>query len=100
MPDYLKIILILIGILVLIRFKVALSVTLLSSAAVMGFFFNLSPSKIAIAFFNGARDPETLLLTASLLLILFFSAIMKATGNMTRSISALQALFHVGRGAV
>lgn len=100
MPDYLKIILILIGILVLIRFKVALSVTLLSSAAVMGFFFNLSPSKIAIAFFNGARDPETLLLTASLLLILFFSAIMKETGNMTRSISALQEIFRDARATV
>jgi uncharacterized protein len=100
MPDYLKIILILIGILVLIRFKVALSVTLLSSAAVLGLFFNLSPSKIAVAFFNGARDPETLLLTTSLLLILFFSAIMKETGNMTRSIKALQEIFRDARATV
>ncbi len=100
MPDYLKIILILIGILVLIRFKVALSITLLSSAAVLGFFFNLSPPKIAVAFFNGARDPETLLLTASLLLILFFSAIMKETGNMTRSIKALQEIFRDARATV
>lgn len=100
MPDYLKIVLILIGILVLIRFKVALSITLLSSAAVLGLFFHLSPTKIAVAFFNGARDPETLLLTASLLLILFFSAIMKETGNMTRSIRALQEIFRDARATV
>ena len=100
MPAYLKIIFILTGILVLIRFKVALSVTLLLSAAVLGVFFNLSFSKIAMAFFKGARDPETLLLTASLLLILFFSAIMKETGNMTRSISALQEIFRDARATV
>jgi hypothetical protein len=100
MSDYLKIVLILIGILAMIRFKVALSITLLSSAAVLGLFFHLSPSKIAVAFFNGARDPETLLLTASLLLILFFSAIMKETGNMTRSIRALQEIFRDARATV
>lgn len=42
MPDYLKIVFILAGILILIRFKVPLSVTLLSSAAVLGV-FSISP---------------------------------------------------------
>ncbi len=43
MPDYLKIIFVLAGILILIRFKVALSVTLLSSVAVLGFFSIFPP---------------------------------------------------------
>lgn len=100
MPDSVKIVIILIGILVFIRFKVALSVTLLCSAAALGLLFNLSLSKIALSFFNGALDPETLLLTASLLLILFFSAVMKETGNMTRSIAALREIFRDARATV
>jgi len=100
MPDSLKIVIILIGILILIRFKVALSITLLGSAAVLGLLFHLPLSKIALSFFNGALDPETLLLTASLLLILFFSAVMKETGNMTRAIAALREIFRDARATV
>jgi integral membrane protein (TIGR00529 family) len=100
MSALLKITLILAAILIFIRFKVALSITLLSSALALGFLFNLSLPKIGLSFFKGAMDPETLLLTASLLLILFFSAIMKETGNMTRAIAALQEIFRDARATV
>ncbi len=100
MPDSLKIVAILMGILIFIRFKVALSITLLCSAAVLGLLFNLALSRIALSFFNGAFDSETILLTASLLLILFFSAVMKETGNMTRSIAALREIFRDARATV
>ena len=100
MPDILKIIIILAAILILLRFKVALSITLLGSAVVLGILFNLPISKICGAFLKGALDPETLLLIASLILILFFSAIMKETGNMSRSITNLQNVFRDARATV
>ena len=40
MPDFLKIVLIFGGIILLIRLKVALSLTLLASAVVLGFLFH------------------------------------------------------------
>jgi hypothetical protein len=100
MPDSLKIISILGAILLLIRFKVALSLTLLSSAVALGFLFQLAPAKIGMSVFKGALDQETLLLVASLILILFFSAVMKETGNMARSITALQKIFRDARATV
>jgi uncharacterized protein len=97
MPDSLKIILVLVGIIVLIRFKVALSITLLGASATLGLLFHLSPNQIAMGFYKGASDPETIKLAAALLLILFFSAVMKETGNMSRSITALRAVFRDSR---
>ena len=100
MPDLLKIILILAAILLLIRLKVPLSATLLSSAAVLGFLFHLSLPRIGMSFYRGALDAETLKLIASLLLILFFSALMKETGSMARAIRALQEIFRDPRATV
>jgi uncharacterized protein len=100
MSDFLKIILVLVGIIALIRFKVALSITLLGASATLGLLFHLSPNQIAMGFYKGASDPETLKLIAALLLILFFSAIMKETGNMSRSITALRAVFRDSRVTV
>jgi len=100
MPASLIIILILIAILLLIRFRVALSINLLSSAVVLGFLFNLPLAKIARCSLRGASDPETLQLTASLLLILIFSGIMKERGLLDRSVDALQAVFRDPRVTV
>jgi integral membrane protein (TIGR00529 family) len=100
MPDSLKIIFILALILILIRFQVALSLTLLSSAVALGFLFQLAPVKIGMSVIRGALDKETLLLVASLILILFFSAVIKETGNMARSIAALQKIFRDARATV
>ncbi len=88
------------AILILVRFRVPLSVTLLGSAAALGFLFNLSIPQVAAGFFTGAVDYETLMLIASFVLILFFSAIMKETGRMTQAISALQEIFRDARATV
>jgi len=45
-------------------------------------------------------DPETLLLTASLLLILIFSGIMKEMGMLARAVAALQGIFRDPRVTV
>ncbi len=100
MPSTLKITLILVLIIVFARFKLALSTTLFASAAILGFLFHLSIPEIAVSFVKGATHLDTLLLAASLLLILFFSALMKETGNMSRTISALQEIFHDARVTV
>ena len=58
MPEYLKIIFILTGILVLIRFRVTLSVTLLLSAAVLGFFSIFLFQKLLWLFSRGLAIPK------------------------------------------
>jgi uncharacterized protein len=88
------------AILILVRFRVPLSATLLGSAAALGFLFKLSIPQVAAGFFKGAVDYETLILIASFILILFFSAIMKETGRMTQAISALQEIFRDARATV
>ena len=100
MPDFLKILFILAGIILLIRLKVALSLTLLVSAIVLGFLFHLSPAGIGESFLKALLDPENLKLVVSLQLILLFSAIMKENGAMTRAISALRQIFRDARVTV
>ena len=97
MPGTLKVILVLAVIVVLIRFRVRLSITLLGASIALGLLFHLTPIQIAQSFYTGASDPETLKLIAAMLLVLFFSAIMKETGNLSRSISSLRAVFRDAR---
>jgi len=77
-----------------------LSITLLGSAALLGFLFNLSLLQVGTSFVRGGLATETLLLISALLLILFFSALMKETGNMSRAISALRKVFRDARATV
>ena len=100
MPDFLKILFILAGIIILIRLKVALSLTLLVSAVVLGFLFGLSPAGIGGSILKAILDPENLKLVISLQLILLFSAVMKENGAMTRAISALRRIFRDARVTV
>jgi integral membrane protein (TIGR00529 family) len=100
MSAILKILLIIGSILILVRFRIRLSVILWLAAAFLGFLFQLPPLQIGLGFLYGTADPGTLKLMASLLLILFFSAIMKETGNMARAISALQGIFRDARATV
>jgi len=100
MPDFLKILFILAGIILLIRLKVALSLTLLVSAVVLGFLFGLSPAGIGRSILKALLDPENLKLVVSLQLILLFSAVMKENGSMTRAISALRQIFRDARVTV
>ncbi len=93
----LKVILVLAVILVLIRLRVRLSITLLGASVALGLLFHLNPTQIAQGFYTGALHSETLKLVAALLLVLFFSAIMKETGNMSRSIGSLRAVFRDAR---
>jgi integral membrane protein (TIGR00529 family) len=100
MPDFLKILFILGGIILLIRLKVALSLTLLVSAVVLGFLFRLSPAGIGGSILKALLDPENVKLIVSLQLILLFSAIMKENGSMTRAITALRQIFRDARVTV
>jgi integral membrane protein (TIGR00529 family) len=89
MVDLLKIGLILAGIIVLIRLKVALSVTLIASALILGLLFQLPMGE----FVNGSRraflSMESLLLVIALQLVLLFSAVTRENGSMQRAIAAL-----------
>lgn len=100
MPDFLKILCVLAGMVILIRLKLALSLTLLASAAVLGFWFGLSPAGIGTGVLKALLDPENLKLMFSLQLILLFSAVLKENGAMTRAIAALRRIFRDARVTV
>ena len=100
MPDFLKIVFILAGIIILIRLRVALSATLLASAVVLGFLFKLPIEGIAKGILKAILDGENFKLVVSLQLILLFSAIMKENGSMSKAISALRKVFHDARVTV
>jgi integral membrane protein (TIGR00529 family) len=100
MSALVKILLIIGCILLLIRFRLRLSAVIWLAAAFLGFLFQLSPLQIASSFLHAIWDPGTVKLMASLLLILFFSAVMKETGNMGRAISSLQEIFRDARATV
>jgi len=95
-----KILLIIGCILLLLRLHLRLSVIIWLAAAFLGFLFQLPPLQIGASFLGAILDPGTVKLMASLMLILFFSAIMKETGNMGRAISALQEIFRDARATV
>lgn len=100
MVDLLKICLIIAGIIVLIRFKVALSLTLIVSALILGLLFQLPAGDLI----NGVRRAflsfENLLLVIALQLVLLFSAVTKENGSMHRAISALSSAVRDARFTV
>lgn len=100
MIDVLKIGLIIAGIIVLIRFKVALSITLIVSALVLGLLFQLTFGE----FLDGAQRAflsiENLKLVIALQLVLLFSAVTRENGSMHRAISALSSAVRDARFTV
>jgi hypothetical protein len=100
MLDVLKIGLIIAGIIVLLRFKVALSIILIISALILGLLFQLAFGD----FLDGARRAflslENLKLVIALQLVLLFSAVTKENGSMHRAISALSSAVRDARFTV
>jgi hypothetical protein len=97
MGDLVKIGLIIIAIIILIRVKVPLSITLIASAVALGLLFRLPVAKMRDAILRGLLDAETLKIVSALELVLLFSAIMKEHGGMHRAISALSRVFRDAR---
>ena len=100
MIDLVKIGFVIVAIIVLIRVRVPLSITLIASAAVLGFLFHLPVAAMRDAIWRGVVDAEALKLVIALELVLLFSAIMKERGSMTRAISALSQVFRDARVTV
>ncbi len=100
MGDLIKIGIIIAAIILLIRLKVRLSLTLLGSAAVVGVLFGLSPAQMVAAALSGFLDAETLKIVLALQLVLLFSAITKEQGGMQRALSALSRVFRDARVTV
>lgn len=92
MVDVLKLGVIIAGIIVLIRFKVALSITLIASALVLGFLFRLPGGEILDGLLRAMLSLENLKLVIALELVLLFSAVLKENGAMNRAISALSGV--------
>lgn len=100
MVDVLKIGVIIAGIIVLVRLKVALSITLIASALVLGFLFQLSAFEIFDAVLRALLSLDNLRLVIALELVLFFSALLKENGAMSRAISALSGVVRDARFTV
>jgi len=100
MVDVLKIVVIIAGIIVLIRLKVALSIPLIVSSLVLGILFQLP----AVDLLNGALRAflsiENMKLVIALELVLLFSAVLKENGAMNRAISALSGVMRDARFTV
>jgi integral membrane protein (TIGR00529 family) len=97
MVDVLKIVLIMAGIVVLIRLKVALSITLIASALVLGALFRLPAGEILDGVLRAFLSLENLKLVLALELVLLFSAVLKESGAMNRAISALSGVMRDAR---
>ncbi len=100
MGDLVKLGIIIAAIILLIRLKLRLSITLLSSAVAIGLLFGLSPAQMIAAVRKGFLDAETLKIVLALQLVLLFSAITKEQGSMQRAISALSRVFRDARVTV
>jgi uncharacterized protein len=100
MVDVLKIGVILAGIIVLIRLKVALSLTLLLSALVLGLLFQISAGELIDGILRAFLSADNLKLVLALELVLLFSAVLKENGTMHRAISALSGVMRDARFTV
>ncbi len=93
MADLLKIGLVIAAIVVLVRLKVALSITLAASAAALGLLYRLPPVEIGDGILRAVLDAENFKLVVALQLVLVFSAVLKETGGIGRAIAALSRIF-------
>jgi hypothetical protein len=100
MVDVLKIGLILAGIILLIRLKVALSLILILSALVLGLLFQMSAGDLVQGTLRAFLNADNLKLVLALELVLLFSAVLKESGAMHRAISALSGLLQDARFTV
>lgn len=97
MVDLLKIFVIIAGIIVLIRLKVALSLTLLASSLILGFLYQLPINEILNGVLRAFLSVDNLKLVIALELVLLFSALLKENGAMNRAIVALSAVLRDAR---
>ena len=100
MVDMLKIGLVIVGIIVLIRLKVALSLTLFASALVLGLLFRLPAKDLLDGVLAALLSVENLKLVLALQLVLLFSALLKENGSMGRAIGALSHVLRDSRFTV
>ena len=100
MVDVLKIGLILAGIILLIRLKVALSLILILSALVLGLLFQMSAGDLVQGTLRAFLNADNLKLVLALELVLLFSAVLRENGAMHRAISALSGLLRDARFTV
>lgn len=100
MVGMLKIGLIIAGIIVLIRLKVALSLTLFASALVLGLLFRLPTADLLDGTLEAFRSVDNLKLVLALQLVLLFSALLRENGSMGRAIGALSRVLRDARFTV
>jgi hypothetical protein len=100
MAEMLKIALIIAAIIVMIRLRVPLSITLIASAFILGVLFRLPLAKLAAGLQGAFLSLENLKLVLALQLVLLFSAVLKENGAMQRAISALSRVIRDARVTV
>ena len=88
------------AIIILIRLKIPLSITLSASAAILGWLYHMSFAEIANGLLKTIGSIENLYLILVLELVLLFSALLKENGSMGRAIAALNRLFQDARFTV
>jgi uncharacterized protein len=100
MVDVLKIGVVLAGMIVLIRLKVALSIIMMICSLAMGLLFRISTDGLLNGVVEAFFSSENLKLVLALELVLLFSAVLKEYGALQRAISALNGLIRDTRFTV
>jgi len=72
-----------------IRFRVNLGLSIISGGAAVGLFFGLAPDMWLPTVFTGLTSPQTLMLAAIVLLILLLSDVLEKSGQTLRLMDAL-----------
>ncbi len=94
MPDVLNLVLVLAGILLLLRLRVPLSLTLVASAIGLGLLYRLPAGSWGAVLQRSLGSFENLKLVIALEGVLLFSAVLKETGALRATITALRGLLH------
>ncbi len=92
MTDFLKIAGIFVLIVVLLRRKISLAVTMLVAAVVMGLIFAISPLTIAGIMVRSSTAFSTVNVGLALILIMFLENIMRRNGMLQRIVDSLRVL--------
>ena len=100
MVEVLKNVAVMAAVIVLIRLRVPLSLTLIVSALVLGLLFRLSFTEIAGGVQRAFLSLDNLKLVMALQLVLLFSAVLKENGGMQRAIAALSGVIRDARFTV
>ncbi|OQX52523.1 MAG: hypothetical protein B5M53_08255 [Candidatus Cloacimonas sp. 4484_209] len=97
MVSIIYLLIIIIIIVILIKFKVDISLVLFSGSILVGFLFHSGVKNFFVTLVNSIKSPDTLSLVATVILVIYFGALLAKRGDLSRMVSALRVLINDNR---